>query len=179
MRSVLLWLLAFGAWAVGPALAQTAVQAGQQVVQAGPGQVGPGKVVTGPPGLPSVEPLSPRASNITGADTRSAIAPALPPADLPPDATATDYLRAAQSALAAGQTGRAQSALENAETLLLTRSVPLGATGTPDQSPAISHIESALHALAANDTQRAMNLVRQTIPMANQVRSPPGPPPPG
>ena len=170
LASFVLSPLVPGPFGTQPALAQAAVPAGP-----GAGQAGPGKVVTGPPSLPSVEPLSPRASNITGADTQSVIAPALPRADLPPNATATDYLSAAESALAAGQTGRAQSALENAETLLLTRSVPLGATATPDQNPAISNIEAALHALAANDTQGAMSLVQQTIPM---TRRPP-PPPPG
>ena len=167
MRSMLCSLAAIALVAAAPAVAQPAVQAG------------PGKVVTGPPSLPSVEPLSPRASNITGADTSSPIAPALPPVNLPPNATAADYLRAAQSALAAGQTGRAQSALENAETLLLTRSVPLGMTGAPDQSPAVSNIESALHALASNDAQGAMNIVQQTIPMTQQAPSPAPPGPPG
>ena len=90
-------------------------------------------VVTGPPGLPSVEASSPRASNITGSDTRSVVAPALPPAGLGPDATATQYLLEARRALAANQPGRAQSALEHAETLLLTRSVPIGTTDEPDQ----------------------------------------------
>ncbi|HUN42091.1 MAG TPA: hypothetical protein VMU81_17525 [Acetobacteraceae bacterium] len=167
MRSSLLSLIALLAFGVAPAGAQPVVQAG------------PGKVVTGPPSLPSVEPASPSASNISGADTRSVIAPALPPVNLPPNATAADYLRAAQSALAAGQTGRAQSALENAETLLLTRSVPLGATGAPDQNPAIGNIESALNALAANNIQAAMGIVQQTIPMAGQGRPPAPPGPPG
>lgn len=77
-----------------------------------------------------------------------------------------DYLHAARDALAARQTGRAQSALENAETLLLTRSVPQGATGSPDQSPAVRNVSAALQSLASNDIQAAMNLVQQTIPMA-------------
>lgn len=153
MRSLLLSLTVLTAFAAAPAIAQTVTP-------------GPGKVVTGPPGLPSVEPLSPHASNITTADTRSVIAPALPPADLSPNATAVDYLHAARDALAARQTGRAQSALENAETLLLTRSVPQGATGSPDQSPAVHNVSAALQSLASNDIQGAMHLVQQTIPMA-------------
>jgi hypothetical protein len=158
-------LLAIAAFAAAPVLAPA-----QNV------PVGPGKVVTGPPGLPSVEPLSSGASNINGADTRSVIAPALPSADLGPNATAVDYLQAAQSALAANRTGRAQSALENAETLLLTRSVPLDTTAYADQNPAISNISAALRVLANRDIQDAMNLVRQAIRMAAQV---PPPPPPG
>jgi hypothetical protein len=154
-------LLALAVFAAAPALAQTV-------------PVGPGKVVTGPPGLPSVEPLSPAASNINGADTRSVIAPALPSVDLGPNATAVDYLQAAQSALAVNQTGRAQSALENAETLLLTRSVPLGTTANADRNPAISNISAALGALANSDIQDARNLVQQAIPMAEHSGPPPG-----
>lgn len=153
-------LLAMAACAAAPALAQSA-------------PVGPGKVVTGPPSLPSVEPLSSGASNINAADTRSVIAPALPSVDLGPDATAVDYLRVARSALAADQTGRAQSALENAETLLLTRSVALGTTGNPDQHPAVRNIHAALQALADHDIQDAMSLVQHAIPLAEH-----GPPPP-
>jgi hypothetical protein len=156
MRSLLLSLAMLPALAAAPAFAQ------------GP-YPGPGKVVTGPPGLPSVEPLSSNASNITTADTRSVIAPALPSVDLGPNATAADYLQAAQSALASGQTGRAQSALENAETLLLTRSVPQGATGAPDQSASVQNVSAALRSLASHDIQGAMNLVQQTIPMAQRA----------
>jgi hypothetical protein len=162
VRLSLVSLLSIAALSAAPALAQNV-------------PVGPGKVVTGPPGLPSVEPLSSGASNINGADTRSVIAPALPPVDLGPDATAVDYLQAAQEALAANQTGRAQSALENAETLLLTRSVALDTTGNPDQHPAVRNISAALQALASNDIQGAMNLVQQTIPLAERSR-PPRPP---
>jgi hypothetical protein len=151
MRSLLLSLAMLPVLAAAPAIAQP----------------GPGKVVTGPPGLPSVEPLSSHASNITGADTRSVIAPALPSVELGRNATAVDYLQAARSALASGQTGRAQSALESAETLLLTRSVPQGATGAPDQNPAVRNVNAALRSLSRHDIQGAMNLVQQTIPMAS------------
>lgn len=127
-------------------------------------------VVTGPPGLPSVEASSPRASNITGSDTRSVIAPALPPVSLGPDATATRYLLEARRALAANQTGRAQSALEHAETLLLTRSVPIGAANDPDRNPAVLNVNAALRSLASGDTGEAINLIQQTIPMTQQVQ---------
>ncbi len=162
MRLSAMSLLAIAAFSAAPALAQSV-------------PVGPGKVLTGPPDLPSVEPLSRGASNINGADTRSVIAPALPSVDLGPNATAVDYLQLAQSALAANQTGRAQSALENAETLLLTRSVALDTTGNPDQHPAVRNISAALQALASSDIQDAMNLVQRTIPMAERSR-PPRPP---
>ncbi len=163
MRSLLLSLTVLAAFAA-PAVAQTV-------------RTGPGKVVTGPPGLPSVEPLSRSASNINSADTRSVIAPALPSAGVGPNATATDYLQAAQRALASNQTGRAQEALENAETLLLTRSVPMGATGQPAQNPAVRNINAALNSLGSHDLQGAMNLVQQTIPMTQQAQA--GGPPMG
>jgi hypothetical protein len=174
VRSLLLSLTVLAAF-VAPAVAQTV-------------QTGPGKVVTGPPGLPSVEPLSRSASNINNADTRSVIAPALPSAGVGPNATATDYLRAAQGALASNQTGRAQEALENAETLLLTRSVPMGAVGAPAQNPAVRNINAALQSLGSHDLQGAMSLIQQTIPMTQQAQAggppmmgpgPMPPPPPG
>jgi hypothetical protein len=156
MRPLLLAIVTFPTLVGVPAFAQTV-------------QPGPGKVVTGPPGLPSVEPVSRHASNITPNDTRSVIAPALPSSDLGPGATALDYLRAAESALASNQTGQAQAALENAETLLLTRSVPLGATSSPDRNPAVRNINTALQSLGSNDPQRAMNIVRRTIRMTQQA----------
>ena len=168
MRSTLLPLAVMAAFAAAPAIAHTV-------------HPGPGQVVTGPPDLPSVEPLSVEASNITAADTHSVIAPALPSVDLAPSATAVDYLQAARTALAANETGRTQSALELAETLRLTRSVPLGATDSPDPSPAVHNIAAALRSLAANDVQGTMRLVQQTIPMTQEGQAaiaPAGGPPP-
>jgi hypothetical protein len=169
MRSQLLLCTAAAMFAAAPAIAQystypTAPPPPTRVVPAGPG-----KVVTGPPDLPSIEPLSQRATNINSADTRSIISPALPSAPVGPNASAADYLQAAQSALAAGRTGEAQEALENAETLLLTRSVPQGEVNTTDQSPAVRNVNAALQALGSSDTAQAMSLVQQTIPMVNQM----------
>jgi hypothetical protein len=158
MRFIFRSLAVLASLTAAPAIAQTM-------------HASPGKVVTGPPGMPSVEPLSHRASNIDGADTRSAIAPALPSVDPGPNATATDYLVAARDALAANQTGRAQAALEDAETLLLTRSVPIGSTNVPDQSPAVRNVSAALQSLASRDLQGAMKLVQQTIPMTQQAQA--------
>lgn len=166
MRFLLLSFTVLTAFAAAPVLAQTATPTTPP-----PATVphSPGKVVTGPRSLPSVEPLSHRASNIDAQDTRSTIAPALPSPPVGPNASATDYLTAAQSALSRNRTGEAQEALENAETLLLSRSVPQNAVNTPDQSPAVQNINAALHALASNDRQQAMNLVQQTIPMTQQA----------
>ena len=163
MRSLLLSLTSLSLLAASPVLAQT--------YSGAPVPAGPGKVVTGPPGLPSVEPLSRNASNINQSNTRSRIAPALPSTDLGPNASASDYLRAAQNALASGQTGRAQEALENAETRLLTRSTPMGMSGQPDQNPAVNNINSALQSLGAHDAQGAMRIVQQTIPMTDQMQT--------
>ena len=166
MRALLLSFTALTLLAV-PALAQTSYQGNYPARPVVP--TGPGKVVTGPPGLPSVEPLSQHASNINSANTRSVIAPALPPSHVGPNATASDYLRAAQAALASRRTGQAQEALENAETQLLSRSMPADLTNKPDQNPAVRNINSALQALGSHDVQGAMQIVQQTIPMTDQM----------
>jgi hypothetical protein len=174
MRSQLLAFTALAVLAAAPAFAQTSYSTETapppRVVMAGPG-----KVVTGPPGLPSVEPLSRGASNIDSSDVRSVIAPALPQPVVGPNAGPSAYLQAAQSALAANETGRAQEALEDAETALLDRSVPQGAVSEPDQNPAVRNVNQALHALAAHDNAQAMNLIQQTIPMTDQMTAAGGP----
>ena len=50
-------------------------------------------------------PMGTRASNIDAADTRSVIAPNLPSPPLDRNASAADFLRAAQTALQANRTG--------------------------------------------------------------------------
>lgn len=106
-------------------------------------------------------PLSTRASNIDRADTRSIIAPRLPNPDASGN-TPEAFLMAAQRALAAGQTGRAQEALERAETRLLTRSTDPSMANTPDNAPMVMQISQARQALARRDTAGA----RQAIDMA-------------
>ena len=114
-------------------------------------------------------PMGSRASNIDGADTGSEIAPNLPSPQLGPNASPVDYLRAAQSALAAGQTGEAQQALEEAQTRLLDRSVPYGQTDAPSANPAVQQITRALHALAAGDQAQCMQLIQAAIPQAQAM----------
>lgn len=160
MRSAVLSLFALLSFAAAPVAAQPVVQAR------------PGKVVAAPSNPPSVEPLPHSAGNMSGTDTHSEIAPSVRALNLPRDATAADYLRAAQSALADGQTGRAHAALVNAETLLLTRG---GTAGTPDQDPAVSNIRVALNALAEGGTLQALGIVQHTIPMADQSAAIGGP----
>jgi hypothetical protein len=114
-------------------------------------------------------PMGAGASNINGQDTRSEIAPNLPSPVLGPDASPVDYLRAAQSALAAGQTGETQQALEQAQTRLLDRSVAYGQTNNPSDNPAVAQIGQALQALAARDTGRCMQLIQSAIPAAQAM----------
>jgi hypothetical protein len=115
------------------------------------------------PGVGESEPASTRASNIDSADTRSAIAPRLPTPRGGANATPEQYLRDAQSALAANRTGAAQEALERAETRLLDRSTPAGATDTPAQNPMASTIAQARDALGRHDTAQARELIRQAM----------------
>ena len=109
----------------------------------------PGTQPGGPPY--GANPYSTKASNLPGSPITSTVAPALPSPDLGPNATVGQYLTVARSALTAGQTGRAQAALEDAETLALTRSVPYSAGGQPASSPLVKTINSALQALGSND----------------------------
>src|SRR4051794_21581493 len=90
-------------------------------------------------------------------------------APLPTPTTAgdrpSDYLRAAQGALAAGRIGEAESALEMAQTRMLDRSVPLGQTDNPSDNPTIQQISQARQALAAHD--RAATLQAIEIALAS------------
>jgi hypothetical protein len=114
-------------------------------------------------------PMGTSASNINGQDTRSEIAPNLPSPQVGPNASPVDYLRAAQSALSAGQTGEAQQALEEAQTRLLDRSVPYGQTNNPSDNPAVAQITQALSALAAGDRGQCMQLIQSAIPAAQAM----------
>jgi hypothetical protein len=125
----------------------------------------PGNVV----GTGMSMPMGDTASNIDQQDTRSLIAPNLPSPQLGPNASAADYLRAAQSALAAGRTGETQQALEEAQTRLLDRSVPYGQTNNPSDNPGVAQIAQALHALSAGDQARCMQLIQSAIPAAQAM----------
>jgi hypothetical protein len=112
------------------------------------------------------QPASTRASN-TGADTGAPqSAPRLPVAPLDDNSTAEQWLVAARSAIALGQTGKAQEAMERAQTRLLDRSVPLFRTNTPSTHPAIPLISQATRALGAGDRAGAMKLLEQAMPLA-------------
>jgi hypothetical protein len=111
------------------------------------------------PGVGVSLPLSNNASNITSGDTRSIIAPTLPPSSAGSNATAEDYLRAARASLVAGQTGATQQSLEMAETRALDRSVPIGQTDEPGSNKLVVEIRNARDALAAGDNQHAIQLI--------------------
>jgi hypothetical protein len=110
------------------------------------------------PGVGDSFPASNKASNITAADTRSPIAPRLPAPGVG-EATPAAYLGAAQSALNAHQTGRAQEALERAETAMLQRSVPADMAATPDQQPGVVQVKLARDALAKGDVRGARQAI--------------------
>jgi hypothetical protein len=119
----------------------------------------------------AAEPISYKASNITPNDTRSVIAPALPPPPVGDKATPQDYLRVAQQALARGRTGEAQEALERVEARALDRSVPLFQTDKPIEDPLVAQIRQARLALGSNDPARAMQLITSASDMAARLAS--------
>ncbi len=93
-----------------------------------------------------------------------------PPLPLPPggeEQRASDYLKAAQGALAAGRTAEAQQSLEMAQTRMLDRSVPLGQTNNPSDNPTVVQISQALQALAARDRATCIQLIQAAIGSAS------------
>jgi hypothetical protein len=107
-------------------------------------------------------PYSNRASNISGSDTRSLIAPRLPNPDAGGN-TPQAYLAAADRALARGQTGAAQEALERAQTRILTRSTDPSEADRPDDSGLARAIGDARQALAGRDPGRARSIIAQVL----------------
>jgi hypothetical protein len=111
------------------------------------------------PGVGESFPASNKASNITAADARSPIAPRLPAPGIGENATAAAFLTAAKNALDAHQTGKAQEALERAETAMLQRSVPADMASTPDHGPRVSQVQTARDALAKGDVMGAKKAI--------------------
>ncbi len=142
MRSTLLTTAAILGLLTLPALAQT-----QPIARPG-----------NPIGTGDSLPLGNNASNISGADTHSTIAPRLPTPDVGPDASPQQLLRAARQALTANKTG-AQEALEMAETRTLDRSVPPALANDPSHRPLVKVITDARDALAAGDKAGAIRMI--------------------
>jgi hypothetical protein len=83
----------------------------------------------------------------------------LPTPPLSPEASPADFLRAARGALAAGRNGEARSALEMAQTRLLSRVVDAGKEQEPSNNAAVKHISEAINALAANDRATCLRYI--------------------
>ncbi len=99
-------------------------------------------------------PRSNNASNISSSDTRSTIAPTLPPSSLGENARAMEYLTEARASLVAGRTGQAQQALEMAETRALER---------PDGARLAAQIRDARQALGAGNRANAIELIDRAL----------------
>jgi hypothetical protein len=165
MRSLALSFTILAGLAGAPVLAQTGVPVTPQGVPPGANPATgarPGNDI----GTGMSLPMGTRASNIDAADTRSVIAPNLPSPPLDRNASAADFLRAAQTALQANRTGEAQQSLEMAQTRLLDRSVPMGQTNNPSDNPAVTQVSQALRALAAGDRAQTMQMIQAAIPAA-------------
>ena len=111
---------------------------------------------------------------------RSVVATPLHAPPVPPGSPSLAYLQAARSALARGQTGEAQEALERAETRLLDRPVDPAAADRPDTQRAVLDIGVARQALAGRDRfaasraiDDAMAAVEAPPPVAAAVVIPP------
>jgi hypothetical protein len=111
-------------------------------------------------GLALVLSMQPQAM---AADSASAALAPLPSPVVPEGARPSDYLRAAQGALAAGRAGEAEEALEMAQTRMLDRSVPLGQTNNPSDNATVGQISQARQALAARDRATCLQLIQAAI----------------
>lgn len=124
------------------------------------------------PGIGISLPVSPQASNITPQDTRSIIAPTLPKPALGENATPAQFLGAARDALARGQTGEAQEAMERAMTRRLDRDAMGGIE--PSNDPMIGKIRAALDSLASRQFQTAQQDIASAMPVAAETGGTPG-----
>ncbi len=114
-------------------------------------------------GTRSSLPLSPVASNITSADTRSPIAPTPPEPSVGPDAGVSALLNAAKDSITSGRTGTADEALEQAETQILQRSVPQTQVDYTSSDPIVTQIEQARMALGNRDNHGAIQSIDQML----------------
>ena len=97
---------------------------------------------------------------------QSTVLSPLPSPNVSQDERPSDFLRAAQGALAAGRVAEAQQALEMAQTRMLDRAVPLGQTNNPSDNPTIGQIAQARQALAAHDRATCLQSIQAAITTA-------------
>lgn len=120
------------------------------------GQTGPNGALPGNDvGTASSLPLSPHASNIEPGDTPTPISPRAPVPNLAANASVADLLAAASREIKSGRTGTAESALEQAETNILDRSVTHTDTDYASQDPMVRMIDQSRMALGAGDSAKA------------------------
>jgi hypothetical protein len=115
------------------------------------------------PGRGESFPKSDRANNISTGDTKSGVAPTLPPPSIGEDARPDDYLRDARAALVAGHTGQAQQSLEMAETRSLDRSIAADQNGIASDSHFVAQIRDALRALGGGDNAEAIAMINLAL----------------
>lgn len=131
---------------------------------AAPGNMAPGG--SAPTNTTAAAPAPATDSTSTTAMTTPAAKPmhhhAYAGGTLPENASADRYLHIASDAIKHHNKGVADDALSHAETRLLTRAVPASSDMT-DDSPRISAIENARHALASGDFQTAADDTRQAM----------------
>jgi hypothetical protein len=108
-------------------------------------------------------PISQNDSNVMPGDTHSDIAPTPPPPGAGPDAGVGQLLMSAKQSIAANQTGTADAAMEQAETLILTRAVPQSQTDYSATDPVVGQIEQARTALGKHDNAGASQILDQVL----------------
>ena len=111
------------------------------------------------PGVGESFPASNSASNITQGDTHSVIAPRLPTPAGGENGSVATFLADAQQSLNQGKTGRAQEALERAETAMLQRAVPADQANMPDQAADVRQVTAARDMLAKHDINGAKQAI--------------------
>lgn len=114
-------------------------------------------------GTRSSLPRSPTASNIMPSDTSSTIAPTPPEPPVGDSASVQQLLMTANQAIASGQTGMANEALERAETNILTRSVLASPVNYVSSDPVVSQIQQARFALGSHDRSGAQQMINQIL----------------
>jgi hypothetical protein len=89
---------------------------------------------------------------------------------MPMNGTPAAYLHMAKTAIHEHNKTRADDALSNAETILLTRSVPQSEANPVDHSPAVNSIEGARKAVQANDMTTASSDIDMAMSQIHHAR---------